>query len=546
MTFRISSFNSPVLALILSFYSWGNAQITSAIPDKSWTSVYQKSSIQFVSKGSDYAAATPGRHPEWLQMLMSQYLSYQPTDLTPTPTGECELFKLREAIRLAADPKVRTRIVEQYQIKCPSLFNAGPSNHFKQTLKMFTMNYDVDVNPFFHRVIFSLPDGQKLKGVFAIKDNKARPMVIVRAGITGNVEEAFAERFFFYQLFERGLFNVLLVENMTSTDYIHNNRSLNFGGIAEAYQNIWLAQILRSHRQPISRIVQSVHLMGLSLGGQGVLTSAWLARYQANPRLFSSYLTMCPLVNTMDTFDHLTKKSLIRFPMEFWARSRFVEFKKWRPDLFKGYFGLPNKLLSAVSQNYRKPSASLLGVREPWFIQKQTDFASLHQLSKWDPTLRDPVWVWVTNEDDIVPASLNTDQLQFVGPLRIYQGTHCSFPVVWDNRMLSTILTGHILGTAALNLGEKQVKLDVHPNYPWVLSDVRFYNDRQVIEIELSGGEKIKKSFMVNRSDLDFGFRSLVLSEPEKMMLRRWSATKGLWEKNGNDPSLMVSWPVVK
>lgn len=556
MTSRISQQMSTVLfALIVATFCWlTSAQASptetgpaaSLYPDKSWASRYQSSALQFISHGSDYAAATPGRHPQWVLYLLNKYLSWQPLDLSPKPKGPCDLFKLRESLRLAADIRVRSRIFETYHQQCNSLFNEGPKYPVQQAFKIFSMKYNVDENPFLHRVLFHLPDGQKLKAVLALKDNRVRPLIIVRAGVTGNVEEAFAERFFFYQLFERGLFNVLLVENMTGSDYIHFNKTLNFGGLAESYQNIWLAQMLRSPAQPISKIVQSVHLVGLSLGGQGVLTSAWLARYQANPHLFNSYLALCPLVNTADTFEYLFKKSWLRFPLEIWARSRFAEFESFRPELFKGYWGLPNRLLKAVAKNYKRPNASYLGVREPWFIQRQTDFYSLHELSKWDPTLRDPVWIWITNQDSIVPHDLNTDKLELANPLRIPEGNHCSFPVVWDGRVLSTILEGHILGSANFKLTEKQVRLEVNPKLDWELTDIKFQDDRQVIEIELSAGPKAKRSFMINRSDLDFGFRAEKLSEHEKFMVRRWLGSNLRWAAAEDNSSLLVSWPFVK
>jgi hypothetical protein len=361
------------------------------------------------------------------------------------------------------------------------------------------------------------------------------------------VEEAYAERFFFYQLFERGLFNVLLVENMTGSDYIHFNRgALNFGGIAESYQNIWLARTLQSPSQPLSRLVQSVHLVGLSLGGQGVLVSAWLARYQREPHLFSSYLGLCPLVNSTETFNHLFKESWLRFPLEFWARSRFSEIRDYYPELFKGFWGLPRRLLSAVAENYKKPKAQTLGVVEPWFIQNQNDFYSLHELSKWDPTLRDPVWIWVTDADAIVPVRLNTDQLQLVQPVRISQGHHCSFPVAWDNRVLSTILEGHILGSTNFEPFEKEVKVDVNPALNWELNNIKFHDDGQVVEVELKADDKNIRSFTLNQSDLDFHFRSPQLSEHEKFMVRRWLSSNMRIRPNGTDLSILVGWPMVR
>ncbi len=543
MTFRISL---QVLIVFLIISPPFGAQAALDLPDKNWIKVYQTNLMEFISPGSDYVAATPGRHSQWVSYLVNQVLSWQPLDLKPRPQNECELFKLKESLQKASRSEVRTQILEDYYSKCRFHFSEGPSNSLMQALKIFSMHYQIDENPFLHRVVFHLPDGQKLKGVLALKDTKKRPLVIVRAGITGNVEEAFAERFFFYQLFERGLFNVLLVENMTSADYIHFNQTLNFGGLAEAYQNIWLAQTLKSNSQPFSKLIQSVHLMGLSLGGQGVLTAAKLALYQENPQIFSSYLALCPLVNTKETFDQLFKKSDFRFPLEFWARSRFSEFINLRPELFKGFFGFPSRLLEAVAKDYKKPSADLLGLKEPEFLKKKNDFYSLHELSNWDLELQNSVWIWVTKDDSVVPVKLNTDKLRNIRPFQINEGHHCSFPVVWDGRIMSAIFEGHILGNSGFKTETKSVRLEVNPDLKWNVTDIVFHDDKPIIEVELSAAGLTKSSFIINLSDLDFEFRNNKLSEHEKFMVRRWISSQLKWERNGTDLSLLLSWPKVK
>jgi hypothetical protein len=542
MTFRISTWLFP---LVLTALTPVLVVAADKLPDKSWILPYQTNEIQFVRPGSAWTAATPGRHPFWVQTLINRFLAWQPLDSTPTPTGDCDLYKLRESIRTESDNRLQTQIMNQFRSKCPQLFTVGSSFSLVQGLQIFSMKYDIDQNPFFHRVVFQLPDGEKLKGVLAIRDTKRRPLVIVRAGITGNVEEAFAERFFFYQFFERGLFNVLLVENMTGTDYIHYNHSMNFGGIAESYQNIWLAKTLTSPRQPISQFIQSLHLVGLSLGGQGVLTAAWLARYQSNPHLFSSFMAFCPLVNTVETFDYLFQKSWMRYPLEIWAHSRFGELKKFQPELFKKYWGLPRRVLGAIEKNYKRSDASVLGVTEPWFISRRTDYLSLHELSKWDPTLRDPVWIWMTEHDSVVPPNLNTDRLQLLTPLRIPEGNHCSFPVVWDGRLMSAALEGYILGAAKFTMPEKEVKIAANPVLKWKIGDIKIQDGNPMIQVTLITDDRDFRNIQINRNELDFQFRETKLTEHEKFMIQRWISSNLHWKADAQSSGLVVSWPTL-
>lgn len=548
MTSRISLF---ILSSTIFLAAFGEANTSSphkgeGLPVKSWIQKYQTQAIRFVSTGSDYTAATPGRHPVWVNKLINDYLAYEPEETTLRPHGHCDPAKIRDSIIKFPAPASKTKTLDSIKQKCAPYLTAGPKWAALQGLKIFSMKYNIDENPFFHRTVFVLPDGQKLKAVLALKDEKRRPLVMVRAGITGNVEEAFAERFFLYQLFERGFFHVLLVENMTGADYIHFNRSLNFGGIAEAYQNIYLAQLLKSPTQPLSRVVESIHLMGLSLGGQGVLTAAWMARYQRNPRLFGSFMTFCPLVNTQATFNHLFRESWLRFPLEFWARSRFSEFETFRPDLFKGpFFGLAQRLLSATAHQYRKPPAHVLGVVEPWFVQKQNDFLGLHELSLWNPTLRDPVWIWVTKEDMVVPTSLNTARLALTHPFIIDQGNHCSFPVVWDSRLLSNILAGHVLAGSQINLAMKTITLDANPYSNWTLDDVVIREDQKAVEVTIMDG-KTRRGFLVEYSELDFDLPPGKIGDHERFMLKRWFSSNLQFEPDAAGLRLLVSWPMFK
>lgn len=551
MTSRISHFILS-MATVLANGAHGQTSLSQratklhSAPDKSWIQKYQSRTVKFISPGSDYAAATPGRHPVWVQKLMSDYLAYEPDESTDRPQGQCDPIRIRESILKFPSPASKTRTLNSIKQQCSPYLTAGPRFSPLQGLKIFSMKYNIDENPFFHRTVFLLPDGQKLKAVLALKDEKRRPLVIVRAGITGNVEEAFAERFFLYQLFERGFFHVLLVENMTGADYIHFNRSLSFGGLAEAYQNIFLAQLFKSNSQPLSRLIESVHLMGLSLGGQGVLTAAWMARYQKNPKLFGSFMAFCPLVNTTATFNYLFRESWLRFPLEFWARSRFSEFEQFRSDLFKGpFFGLAHRLLGAVATNYRKPPAELLGVVEPWFIQRQKDFLGLHELSLWDPTLREPVWVWVTKDDVVVPTRLNTEKLALLHPFMIDQGNHCSFPVVWDNRLLSNILAGHVLAGSQIQLQKKSITLDVNPNTSWTFRDVVIHEDRKEVEVTIQEGQN-QKGFLIPYPELDFELPLGEIGTHERFMLKRWFSSNLQFEPDATGLRLLVSWPMVK
>ncbi|MFN8792469.1 MAG: hypothetical protein ACK5Y2_13525 [Bdellovibrionales bacterium] len=557
MTFRSSAFKKSwklglilgagllVIALVVLNLS-GLFRSVSPV-DKAHFKQFETPQIEMISSDSPFAAATPGRHPALVQWVFNQVFRWDPQDQGPAPKNECALGPLTRQLERAQAPREKTEIMNRYLQDCESQFLNGELKAHIQALRLFTMSYSIDDHPFLTRVLFHLPDGKKLKGLLAVKDQKRRPFVILRMGITGNIEEAFAERFFYYQLFERGLFNFLMVENMTGTDFIHHNRSVEFAGLAESYQNLWIAQLLRNPQQPISKLVESVHLVGLSLGGQGVLTSAWLSPVQKNPNLFQSFLALCPLVNLKPTFDHLFEGGGVgRLPLEVWAHSRFAEARVFYPELFDTYFGLPGRILKFVADHYAKPQADLFGVKEPAFLEKLNEFYALHDLKTWDPGLRKPVWIWVTKEDSIVPVHLNSATLPQADYLEIGVGNHCSFPAAWDGRVTQALFRGHILGASPnFKVSKKSVQLGVPVEAAWDVDDVSVKGSTGRVEVTLISKAKFKVRFDLGLEDLDFAFSSSTLTEPEKRMIRRWLSTNLTFEASPDGSGMTVSWPFV-
>lgn len=548
MTFRISIFEVLSSLLLLGLVTFSTPVWSASESDrinKSWIRNYETSEIHFPNEDSEWAAATPGRHPFWIHLALNKIFKWDPQDQDPAPQGNCAIPRFVETLIQAQEPDKKTQAFNEYHQNCEDQYVTGSLLPEWQAFRLFSMSYSIDEHPFLHRVVFSLPNGKKLKGMLALKDEKKRPLIILRMGITGNVEEAYAERFFYYQLFERGLFNFLMVENLTGSDYIHNNRSIEFGGLAEAYQNLWLAELFQSKTQPLSKFVESVHLVGLSLGGQGALTSAWLLPHQKNPQSIRSILALCPLVNLGPTFDHLFLSGWKRFGLEFWAHSRFAEVKDFRPELFESFLGLPHRILKAAATEYKKPDAALFGVKEPEFLKKKNEFNFVHELSRWNSFPRAPFWIWVTQRDSIVPVKLNTDTLTGVLPVRINVGDHCSFPSSWDGRMTQAMFRGHILGATQFRPQYKSISLSSDPEEGWDLKNVEHKKDG-TMKVTIVSRKNQETSFQMQLSDLDFQFRHPKLTEPEKRMIRRWLSTNLTFAPSSIGSGMTVSWPFVK
>jgi hypothetical protein len=536
MTFRIRVF---FIFLVFLEPTW--AQLNK--PD--WSSQYQSAVFEFPSSGSQFETVTAGRHPWPVSYFLNELVSWDPQDTLPALSEGCSAYELEIQLLKSVDSRSYNEAFKSYARRCEREFVQAYRPPYLGLLGMFAMKYSVNQNPFLRRTVIHLPNGQKLKAVLALKDQKKRPTVIVRMGITGNIEEAYAERFFYHHLFERGFYHLLMLENLTSTDFIHNNQVMDFGGISEAYQNVWIAQKMQSPEEKISELIDSVHLIGLSLGGQGVLASAWLAPVQTGKKLIASYLGLCPLVNLKPTFEELFIKNHLKFPLEFWARSRFAEIKKFRPELFDFKWGFAERLLKASQETFKKP-AQEYRLNEPEFIKSSDDFYYLHNLSMWDPNLRQELRSWVTRQDRIVPLYLNSDQLPGLEPLVIEQGQHCSFPVEWHPHVTQALFNSHLLQNSKVQFGVYQVVEDKIINQDWKWDNLKLSESGEIRIVLRSQIANQTREITVSKDQLDFQLPEGAVDAFTLSVLKKWFSTniRILIEKDKSQ--MTVSWPFVK
>lgn len=543
MTFRIS-FKTLILVYFAS-HIWGVQAYAQASKKPSWVGQYQTPEFEFPNEGSKWQDVTAGRHPGWVHTLLNDWVAWDPRDHLPRLPTNCSAAELQWKLQATQTDPQFNHVYQTYFEKCgPEYVKPFGPSHLG-ALGMFAMKYSLDKNPFLRRTVIHLPNGQKLKAALALKDERPRPFVVLRMGITGNVEESFAERFFYYHMFERGFFHLLIVENMTSTDFISNNQTTDLGGIAEGYQNIWLAQYLRNPANRISQLVESLHFVGLSLGGQGVLAAAWLQPAQKNPKLIQSFLGLCPLVNLKPTFDQLFNQGFLKYPLEFWARSRFQEAKKFRPEIYSGFLGLPQKVLEVNKKNFKKESASF-NVQEPGFIKNSEDYYFLHQLSSWNPSLRDPVSLWVTSKDDIVDSKLNAFSLPQAAPLLIPQGQHCSFPIEWHPHVTQALFNAHILKNSKFALLYPYQEIPNHQQLDWEFSSVVEKSNQDLAVVIKSKKLNKQIELPILKNQIDFKFENHPLGVFEMGALNRWFSTNVRIHYQKQGTSMTVTWPFVR
>lgn len=412
-----------------------------------------------------------------------------------------------------------------YWQTCEKAVQTGSTNPFLNTYRTLMMSWPIDEHPFVKRVFFHFPNGFRVPGMIALKDTKfARPTIVFRAGIFGNSQDALAERFLIMQLFEQGPFNVIFLDSLVSPETIYFNSRYSVGGLDEGLQNYQLIEQIKNSKEPISRLVSSLHLLGLSMGGHGLWLT--LALDQQHNKRVKDAVGICPLVQFEKTFAaHAERRSFI--VENLWAALRL--------DIFRGkvagisVFHALSDAFNWVENNYTSPLTwdghfkfpESLGVSQKTEFKKGNRFLPLLQ------DLRTPVTVFSSEHDEFVPFALNARELQKISaenpkvPLQVVplrESFHCSIPGAYDWDEFSDLLVSQF------KVDDKGMTTE-HLKTPWKQGRVtRFFwpQDSATLKAELfADGEKREIDLPLAR--LDWAVGEKIHNWTEARALIRWA-----------------------
>lgn len=520
----------------------------------------------------------PGRYPQPLNFLFQNVFAWTPTGEAPELSPACSREKWQEHMmdpRLANSLQLQGALVEKYFQDCRKELETGSQNTLVNALQIMSLSYEPQTHPFLRRVIINLPGNIKLKGLLALKgDLKRRPMVVVRLGIFSNVEDFRPERGWLMMLFEQSPFNVLVVENMTSNDFITNNTQFSFGGYDEGIQNIHIAKLLTSPEEPISKLVQSVHMFGISLGGHGVLFSSLLNKFNSPPKnnLINSFTALCPVVNLEPTMRNITENGWRSALVDVWSQQRLSGLDEKVPSL-KQYeaFRFMSKTVSEIARTYKGGLSYVSSIKLPPGMKDRGDFWALNDFWGFYQDVKQPVVIYATQQDSVVPFRLNSEKIRD-GVMKINsknlhvidfpQGFHCTLPIPYDWAALTTLFQSYILShSPGFKLEEKTFEVDLSDEEWKGFFDqgthVKFKvpepstKDKFVtVAFTVTNSKKTEKSMRLSLplSGFDFQFRNAELSQSEKDMIVRWvnqNLKARMTVKNGK-PVLVASWKIAQ
>jgi len=543
-------------------------------PQQAFMRRFQTTRVAFPDENSPYAAKTAGRYPSPLKFLLQDALSWSPTGEGRSLSVKCsaELWSARlQDMRVKSSVQLQGALVQKYLKDCAEEIETGNSSSATSLMKMMTMKYAPGEHPFLHRIVFSLPGNIKLKGLLGLKgDLKRRPLVIVRLGIFANVEEFMPERAWLMMLFEQSPFNILMLENMSGTDFIADNTRFSFGGYDEAIQNILVAQILRDPNEPLSHLVDSLHLFGVSLGGHGVLYASLLNDLNSpkGQPLYQSFLGMCPVVNLENNMNAVIANKPFAYTVDLWSQKRLAGIVKSLPALEEHEsFGFLKKTVSELVRTYHGGLSYVSSVKLPEGLEDGSDFWRLNNFWKYYKDVQQPVMIFATHTDLLVPFAVNSQLLQNksmkvessnISVVDFNDGIHCTLPIPYDWKVVSSVLQSYFLSHSP-NFKLKEQSLDMElgddSNKDFFKGDLKVRFKAQplsakdsfvslAVEIENDKGKTDSLKLNLPLSQFDFHFFNPELSESEQEMMVRWVNQNMIMKvvDVGGKPTLRATW----
>lgn len=510
---------------------------------------FQSPRVLFPSQNSDYMAVNPGRYPDWLHWLFQDVFSWRPMGIKAKgyATG-CEPEKLYEALRSTTNVMEQAARIDDHKVRCGDSFQNGISWSWFNSLRIMSMELDIHKHSLFHRVVFNLPGGINLKGLLALKgDYKKRPFVVIRLGIYSNVEEFLPERYLLMHLFEQGLANVLVLENMSSADFIANNIRHSLGGFDEGVQNIQVAKILRNPEEPLSQLISSLHFMGISLGGHGVLFASLLNQYNNSGRLIQSFTGICPVVNLQQTLNSLVQPNILGVGADFWSSQRLEGLQKrdpilanygW-PDIFKLKPIFLPRAVDFITEQFEKNPPALGSVQLPPAPYSAKSFWQANNFWSVYRNISSPLLVMGTKDDIAVSPNENLYWLKEksrawnsqIGTVVFEKGFHCTLPVAYDWASMTSLFNGRIMAYDRAQVKIRETLVDISDAISAgdleVLKSPRFsvkWIDDKKVQLQFSPSlESLKPNFTVQIpvDQFDFKFHR-PLATAEKISVERW------------------------
>ena len=394
----------------------------------------------------------------------------------------------------------------------------------------------VSEHPYMRKVFLRLPNGYQQPGLLALKDTQVRrPLIIFRAGVFGNSIDIQAERHLIMQLFEQAPFNLLFLDSLTSPETVMWNQKYSVGGLDEGLQNYQIARQLLNPDEPLSRLISGIHLLGVSMGGHSLVMS--LVLNQFNPKVFKSAMAFCPLIEFKKTFDQHRSTYVGYFFMNFWAYFRLGNLRDRIPNLSLTRF--LTDTFKSISENYQGPLTDDGQVQFPNLPDFSIkNFDQGNDLSRMIPMIQDPVTVFSTQADSLVPFDINFASLKAQAEgkpnfnlIELPKGYHCTFPGSYDWDQFSAMVRDQFL-LQEKSLSDRHEKMTISlasttdeiPENAELQFSTSVGSNHILVQLKNRIGEILSSRVPIEQ--LDWATAKWVRTETESRALLRWARSQ--------------------
>lgn len=410
--------------------------------------------------------------PWWMQKAarLKEKMEWVPlASYRPSKRPECNVDQLESILWGGTPLYPHHGSLQQYFADCESEMVGYSSGRYLPMSKLALVKYRFRYSQPLKMIRIRLSDGSIVRGVLALKDDgQKRPLIIAKCGILCDVADSETLRVLTMHLFEAGNFNLLLVGNISGSEYQLDNKHFAIGGFFEGIQLMNLVQWVRG--SALDAVTNYIHLIAVSLGGQGALYAALFNSFNQDKKgdpYFNSVLAISPVVRLKSAVTAVYQQGHV-------AKKRFYQNLTWQ-QIIRSRAKIPwlnalfpvgttqstallMKIIVAGAINYYQTHdldadwipAPLRGTR----IDSEADFWRLNDFTRYSHLVTTPTLVLAANNDPIVLTADNAGQLEKsldpgennpITVLRLQQGSHVSFSMTTDWQTIATLLQNFFL-----------------------------------------------------------------------------------------------------
>lgn len=424
----------------------------------------QTSEFQVLSK-EEFKSENPSRYTDSLEYLNFDAQENTPMSWAPNgrsegaPSAVCASSKVEEILlRTDQIQSAKAAALQEFLSRCEPELTQFYRWWVRAVITIESSRYNLAEAENIRPVLLTLSGNVRLRGVLAVKPGEIRrPLIIIKCGLYCDSEDSPSTRVILMHLFDEGPFNVLVLSNVTGIRFSQDNGHFSLGGFDEGRHLFLTAQLIQ--RTPLIERTSSIHVAGLSMGGQAALFAALYNDF--NPaangnRLFKSALSLCPIVDLDATlraslsggirgkiFRYFTLQQLLSVFSSVPVLGKLFDPKN-PPDNSK----LRDIVAKGALDYYRSLSERHVQWTLPPFqnanFEKIEDLWTYNNFLTYQSQVSTPTLVWASDDDGVVPADINAHALQKAiqekpgaGAIQVIEtlwGSHCATSVThgWE------------------------------------------------------------------------------------------------------------------